>query len=84
MRSDARDADGRGYTMEDAIPWRVLHADDDPPRRGDVLAVVWQAHWSDDAGRTWQDQLVEIRNLHEPHAIQVWERAATWGRAEYR
>jgi hypothetical protein len=41
-------------------------------------------HWSDAAGRIWQDQLVEIRNPHEPHGIMVWERAATWGRAEYR
>ena len=79
-----RDADGRGYVVEYAIPWRVLHAEDDPPRKGDRLAVAWQVHWSDAAGRIWQDQLVEIRNPHEPHAIMVWERAAAWGRAEFR
>ena len=79
-----RDADGRGYVVEYAIPWRVLHAEDDPPRKGDRLAAAWQVHWSDAAGRIWQDQLVEIRNPHEPHGIMVWERAAAWGRAEFR
>ena len=79
-----RDADGRGYVVEYAIPWRVLHAEDDPPRKGDQLAAAWQVHWSDAAGRIWQDQLVEIRNPYEPHAIMVWERAASWGRAEFR
>ena len=79
-----RDADGRGYVVEYAIPWRVLHAEDDPPQRGDTLAAVWQVHWSDETGRLWRDQLVEIRNPHEPHRIQAWERAATWGRAEFR
>jgi hypothetical protein len=79
-----RDADGRGYVVEYAIPWRVLHAEDDRPRKGDRLAAVWQVHWSDAVGRIWQDQLVEIRNPHEPHGIMVWERAATWGRAEFR
>ena len=78
------DPDGRGYVVEYAIPWRVVHAEDDPPRRGDRLAAVWQVHWSDETGRLWRDQLVEIRNPHEPHRIQAWERAATWGRAEYR
>jgi hypothetical protein len=79
-----RDADGQGYVVEYAIPWRVLHAEDDPPQRGDTLAAVWQVHWSDETGRLWRDQLVEIRNPHEPRRIVVYERAATWGRAEFR
>jgi hypothetical protein len=28
--------------------------------------------------------MVEVRNREEPLRINVWERAATWGRAEYR
>ncbi len=41
------DADGRGYTLEYSIPWRLLHAENDPPQAGDELAALWLAHWSD-------------------------------------
>jgi hypothetical protein len=78
------DTDGKGYTMEYAIPWSLLGCADDPPRRGDVLAAVWQVLWGDDAGRMRREQMVEVRNPAEPLRINVWERAATWGRAEYR
>jgi len=49
-----------------------------------VLAAAWQVFWSDDAGQMLRKQLVEVRNLAEPLRIWVWERAANWGRAEYR
>jgi len=78
------DADGKGYTMEYAIPWSLLGCGDDPPQRGDVLAAVWQVLWGDETGRMRREQMVEIRNPNEPLRINVWERAATWGRAEYR
>ncbi len=80
----ARDPDGRGYVLEYAIPWRFLNAAEDPPRAGDVLGVVWQVHWSDAAGQIWRDQMVEIRNPHELRRILPYERAATWGRAEFQ
>jgi len=80
----ARDPDGRGYVLEYAIPWRLLNAAEDPPRAGDVLGVVWQVHWSDAAGQIWRDQMVEIRNPHELRRILPFERAATWGRAEFQ
>ena len=80
----ARDPDGRGYVLEYAIPWRLLNAAQDPPRSGDVLGVVWQVHWSDAAGQIWRDQMVEVRNPHELRRILPFERAATWGRAEFQ
>jgi hypothetical protein len=79
-----RDADGKGYVLEYAIPWRLLHCETDPPRAGDTLATAWQVHWSDAGGRLWRDQLIEVRNPDEPRRILIWERGATWGRAEYR
>ena len=75
---------GRGYTLEYAIPWRLLNCDRDPPRPGDTLAAAWQVSFSDEGGRLWRDQIVELRNAAEPARIFIWERAATWGRAEYR
>ena len=78
------DADGRGYVLEYAIPWRLLNCEDDPPRAGDTLAATWQVFWSDSGGRHWRDQLIEVRNPAEKQRVFVWERAATWGRAEYQ
>ena len=80
----ALDSDGRGYVLEYAIPWRLLNAVDDPPRSGDALAAIWQVHWSDDTGRIWRNQVIEVRNPHEIHHIVPFERAATWGRAEFQ
>lgn len=76
-------ADGRYYTLEYAIPWSLLNAGDSPPRSGDILATHWQVHWSDETGLIWRDQVVEIRNPHELRRLVSFERAATWGRAEY-
>jgi len=78
-----KDPDGRGYTLEYAIPWKVLKAAN-VPQPGDTLAMSWTAHWSDQGGRLWRGQLVELRNASEPVRIHTWERAATWGRAVYR
>ena len=76
-----KDADGRGYTLEYAIPWNLLNAADDPPRAGDELAAMWLVHWSDPAGRKWQGQLIDVMKPNEPG----WNflRAATWGKAIY-
>lgn len=79
-----RDADGRGYVMEYAIPWRLLDCETDPPQPGDDLAAAWQVLYSDEGGRLWRTQILEVRNPEEPPKIYLWERAATWGRAEYR
>lgn len=82
--SYAATADGRGYTVEFAIPWRLLNSEADPPQPGDVLGVAWQVLFSDDGGRLWRTQIIDVRNPDEPPRIYTWERAATWGRAEYR
>ena len=79
-----KDADGRGYTCEYAIPWSLLHAEAAPPQPGDTLAMTWTAHWSDTAGRLWRGEQHEVRNPAEPARDTPWERAATWGRAVYR
>lgn len=77
-------ADGTGYVLEYAIPWALLEAADDPPQAGDVLAAAWQAHFADASGRVWRRQIIEVRNLEEPYRIGIWQRAATWGRAEFQ
>lgn len=75
------DPDGRGYTLEYAIPWHLLHAEDDPPQAGDELAALWLTHWSDAEGRNWQGQLIDVMKPNEPG--WNFERAATWGKAVY-
>lgn len=77
-----RDEDDKGYVLEYAIPWAALNAADDPPRSGDTLATAWQIHFSDSSGQIWRRQIIEVRNPSEPYRIGVWQRAATWGKAE--
>jgi hypothetical protein len=79
-----RHPDGRGYTLEYAIPWTTLGFADDPPQSGDTLATAWELHLSDETGRLWRNQIIEIRNQKEPPGIFLFERAATWGRANFR
>jgi len=76
-----KDADGRGYTMEYAIPWSLLGVNADPPRGGDVLGACWNVHWSDEDGRLWKGYLVDITNPQEKG--YTYQRAATWGQAIY-
>jgi hypothetical protein len=78
--------DGKGYTVECAIPWTLLGAGSDPPRPGDELGLSWTINWSDASGKRWKGQLVEIKN--PPYATRGKELthmyAETWGRAIYR
>lgn len=83
-----KDADGRGYTLEYAIPWRLLHCEDDPPRAGDVMAALWMVHWSDTDGRLCRGQLVEVTNPQARSRPGVapatfFADGTTWGRAVY-
>jgi hypothetical protein len=66
--------DGRGYVLEYAIPWSTLGLDDDPPQPGDDLAVAWELHFSEETGRLWRDQIVDVRNPAEPWDIFLFER----------
>lgn len=77
-------ADGRGYVLEYRISWETLGVADDPPQPGDQLATCWELHFSDETGRLWRDQIIEVRNPGEPPAIYPFESAATWGRAEFQ
>lgn len=54
--------DGRGYTLEYAIPWALLNCAEAPPVAGDELAALWTVHWSDSEGRVCRGQLVDISN----------------------
>ena len=78
-----KDADGLGYTLEYAIPWKLMGVPR-APQSGATLGMTWTAHWSDESGRLWRGQWADLRNLSEPVRIHTWERAATWGRAVFQ
>ena len=84
-----KDADGRGYSLEYAIPWRLLHCENDPPRAGDVMAALWMVHWSDTDGRLCRGQLVEVTNPQARSRTGLtpatfFADGTTWGRAVYQ
>jgi hypothetical protein len=79
-----RHPDGAGYTLEYAIPWEVLGCPPGEPRRptaGDVTGCCWTVHWADAGGRVWRGQLVDV--LNPERAGWTFQRADTWGRAEW-
>ena len=83
-----KDADGLGYTLEYAIPWRLLHCESDPPRAGDVMGALWTVHWSDADGRISFGQLVDVSNPQARSRAGVHPPAffldgTTWGRAVF-
>jgi hypothetical protein len=83
-----KDADGHGYTLEYAIPWRLLHCENDPPRAGDALAALWMVHWSDADGRLCRGQLVEVtnpqaRSRRGASPPNFFQDGSAWGRAVY-
>jgi hypothetical protein len=83
-----KDADGKGYTLEYAIPWSLLHSAEDPPVAGDELAALWMAHWSDEEGRICRGQLVDVVNPAAsakkdslPHIF--YQDGPSWGKVRY-
>ena len=74
-----KDPDGRGYTLEYAVPWALLNAASKPPQAGDVLAANWTVHWSDKKGELSRGYLTEITNP----AIQPFHflNGSAWGKA---
>lgn len=84
-----KDADGLGYTLEYAIPWRLLHCENDPPRGGDVLGALWTVHWSDVEGRICFGQLTDVTNQNPPVSAPDSPAAfflsgPHWGRAVFQ
>lgn len=83
-----KDADGRGYTLEYAIPWHLLNCEENPPQAGDVMSALWMVHWSDAEGRLCRGQLVDVTN-HQPHSLSkvppssFFQNGPCWGKAIY-
>lgn len=73
--------DGRGYTLEYAIPWASLAGADAKPLPGDATGICWQTHWADPAGRVWRGQLIEVLTPGETGL--VFHNARRWGRADW-
>lgn len=76
-----KDADGRGYTLEYAISWKLLHAADNPPKGSDRLACTWHMLWGDPQGRHCAYDLADIRNPNDGGL--VYQTAGCWGQAIY-
>jgi len=79
-----RDPNGLGYTVEYAIPWSLLKADAVSPAGGTTVAATWTVHWSDETGRLWRGQLVEITNPAGAKHHRTWSDAGLWGRARFQ
>lgn len=77
----AKNANGRGYTLEYAIPWSLLAAGEHRPQAGDVLGATWQVQFADEQGQ-WRGHLMDV--FDEKERGWPFHRAATWGKAVFK
>ena len=56
-----KDADGKGYTFEYKVPWKVLRAPR-PPQAGDRVQCQWQLHWGNGEGNAVRLGMTDVRN----------------------
>ena len=56
-----KDADGKGYSFEYRIPWKVLRAPR-PLQGGDEVQTSWQIHWGNDLGKEVRCGMTDVRN----------------------
>jgi hypothetical protein len=79
-----KDADGRGYVLEYAVPWQLLKAA--PPADGSRMGLNWSVLWSDEKGSDWRAKLVDLINPDfRPNetTVATYQKAATWGQGVY-
>jgi hypothetical protein len=78
------DADGRGYTLEYAIPWELMRAA--APPENSELGLCWNVLWSDREGREWKVKLIDLINadhLPDELAVATFRNRDSWGRGVY-
>jgi len=72
-----KDADGKGYTLEARVPWKLLNAADGPPKADDRIALVVQPLWGDGTG--WK-QVCSFNDVIREAGFS-FQGAAMWGQA---
>jgi hypothetical protein len=55
-----KDADGKGYTFEYRVPWKILRAEK-PWKDGDKVQTQWQVTWGDQLGERGIAGMTDVR-----------------------
>jgi len=74
-----KDGDGKGYTLEARVPWKLLNAADGPPQANDRIALVVQPLWGDGTG--WR-QVCTFNDVVREAGFS-FQGAAMWGQAVF-
>lgn len=74
------DADGKGYTQEMRIAWRLLRRDQKPMTAGQSFRCSIDALWGSDKGRgDPSHHLVDLVNAANPARVCTWHKNESWG-----
>lgn len=75
------DADGKGYTQEIAIPWKLLTRDGQALKAGDTMICGFELLWGRDTGRDWCSHRFadNVSSQARSGAIFFWDGPAAWG-----
>ncbi len=80
-----RNADGRGYTQEVVIPWRLIFGEEAAPSAGDSLRLGLQANWGDESGGLLtgmpQHRIVDVFDAETSHRTSAFfgKTVSIWG-----
>jgi hypothetical protein len=77
-------ADGKGYTQEMAIPWKLITRDGHPLKAGDTMRMGIEVFWGGPDGYTWPEhRYADLINPNDPQREFFWENPDAWGTVEF-
>lgn len=79
-----KDADGKGYTQEMRIDWKLLRRDGSPYKAGQSFRMGIEAFWGDATAREYPaHRLVDLVNKEYPQREFFWVNHKAWGKVRF-
>lgn len=80
----AKDADGKGYTQELRIAWKLLRRNGQPYVAGQTLRMGMEFMWGDPTGERWpQHRFADLLNRERPQREFFWVTKEAWGEVQF-
>ena len=76
------DKDGKGYTQEMAIPWKLLRPSGEAYKPGESFRLGIECFWGDATASRWPEhRLTDLINPEHPQREFFWANSKAWGKA---
>ena len=79
-----KDVDGRGYTQEMRLDWKILRRDGRPYTAGQTLRMGIECMWGDATGKRWPEhRFADLINAKLPQREFFWTAYKAWGEVAF-